>query len=93
MRSAARACCTRSRSRNAIPDTRSRRACRRTMRRLGYASKYIVVVDDDVDVTISTSCCGRCSRAPTQGIDPVHHGSWDSSADPALRRSGALSAT
>ena len=50
-----------------------------------YASKYIVVVDDDVDVTnLDHLLWAMLSRTdPAQSIQFIN-GSWDSPADPAL---------
>ncbi len=50
-----------------------------------YASKYIIVTDDDVDVTnLEHLLWAVCMRTdPAQSIQFLH-GSWDSPADPAL---------
>ena len=50
-----------------------------------YASKYIVVVDEDIDVTdLEQLIWGMCTRSdPKQSIQFIE-GSWDSRADPRL---------
>ena len=50
-----------------------------------YASKYIVVCDDDVDVTnLDHMLWAMITRTdPAESIQFIH-GSWDSNADPAL---------
>ena len=85
-RSAARACCTASRSRSAIPGHAVQAA--HVAAQCGasaYASKYIVVVDDDVDVTnLDHLLWAMLTRTdPKESIQFIT-GSWDSSADPAL---------
>ena len=84
-RSAARACSTASRSRSAIPATPCRPA--HVAAQCGasaYASKYIVVCDDDVDVTnLDQMLWAMLTRTdPKESIQFIT-GSWDSSADPA----------
>ena len=55
------------------------------MRRSAYASKYIVVVDDDVDVTnLDHLLWAMLTRTdPKESIQFIA-GSWDSPADPAI---------
>ena len=50
-----------------------------------YASKYVVVVDDDIDVTnLEQMIWAMCARSdPKQSIQFIE-GSWDSRADPRL---------
>ena len=41
--------------------------------------------DEDVDVTnLDQLMWAMLTRTDPEGIDPVHHGSWDSPADPRL---------
>jgi len=60
-----------------------------------YASKYIVVCDDDVDVTsLDQMLWAMCTRTdPVESIQFIR-GSWDSNADPAIpperRKAGDL---
>ena len=50
-----------------------------------YASKYIVVVDDDVDVTnLDHLLWAMLTRTDPKEFDPVHRGLVDSTADPRL---------
>jgi 4-hydroxy-3-polyprenylbenzoate decarboxylase len=54
-------------------------------RAAAYASKYVIVVDDDVDVTrLDQLIWAMCVRSdPKQSIDFIT-GAWDSPADPML---------
>ena len=59
-----------------------------------YASKYIVVVDEDVDVTnLDNLMWAMITRTdPKESIQFIS-GSWDSPADPGSARRSARSAT
>jgi 4-hydroxy-3-polyprenylbenzoate decarboxylase len=50
-----------------------------------YASKYVIVVDDDVDVTnLQQVIWAMCTRSDPKRSIQFIEGSWDSPADPAI---------